>query len=471
MVLFFPNTLTNEGPEAPEGNIKDLPFGNVRFEGNVYKEGPMSFFIDNELVQTLSSDGITIEVPKNITDDFKVTGNILLSTESSKGKLILTDTFTNTANAIEYNSSDGGNKILLSTSKFNINAFNTDLDGNLTTTGKVAVNDTITNMDSRESLRCKGRLHVGSAGSSDSSSVIQMQKHSDSTPKGFIFYGEDNRFRIRNSASGSDKDFTFDSAGLLTVPSFTVENTTNPTLTLKEDTTEQLTIYHNSTTNANYINSKNTHPIILDINGTEIARVNTSGIETNNNNSVKSGQLIVKSATGNNGVFSDGTSGSRTDLNFFTNNLLRMIVEKDGKVTIGDNTQSNSGEQLTVVGSIKCNNVYTTDGVVDDGLVTLGNNRHIKIDGNTTMTVNEDSFKYSDNHHVDILNTANIDSDIEIDFLMTNGVTTINVYINDAVVDTSVNDTYTYTHKKRSKASFWFVKTGTVIDIYIHTMN
>lgn len=242
-----------------------------------------------------------------------------------------------------------------------------------------------------------------------------------------------------------------------------IKSATNPTLSLYENTDEQLRIYHNAASNANYFNSKNSHPLIFDINEVEIFRANTNGLTMNGSNQLLLSTLNIRSGGGLYAL-------SNSDMDFYTSSAKRMIIESNGNLTVGNTSQNGTGEKLTVIGSIKCDNIYTTKGVVDAGQVELGNTHYIKIEGNTSLLINENSFTYSDHHHCDILNTNASDSILTI-----KGYGNINnmyIYVNDTAVTATIVPIHDYTFKKKSKIQFWVVKTSPdELDIYIHTMS
>lgn len=522
MVLFFPNTLTNEGPVKPKGNIIDRPDGDVEFSGDVYKTGPLKFYIDNTLIQTLDSSGVDYHVDHNIDVDFKVTGDLLLSIEDSqtdKGKLVLTDTFTNRNNYIQYKES---NTIDITTPNEGVVELNTpdvNVQNRITMQGELETpkikNDTelLFDIDDTEKFKINGStietsndllikksghtnltLHSNiTEGGASSANVIMLRGQSTTDDYVDIYLENGPDFRIKSSQVSVDRTlatFGWDTGDLDILRDLNATRNVNcvdvtasgdvdcakvtasgnvetsDSLKIFEGTTEQLRIYHNSTANANYLNSKNSHPLIFDINNTEIFRADTDGLKMNGSNDIELSTLNVRS---NGGIY----ALSNSDLDFYTSSAKRMIIESNGNVTVGNISQSGAGEQLTVIGSIKCDNVYTTKGIVDAGEVDLDNAHYIKIDGNTTLNIGDSSFKYSDNHHCDILNTSSTDSTLTFDLNgITTGVNTTSVYVNDTAVDTTVSLTYDYTFKKKSKLQFWIVSAGSDnYDIYIHTMS
>lgn len=202
MVLFFPNTLTNI--DSILTNIIDLPNNNVLFQGDIYKNGPLRFYIDNTLVQTLDSTGITIDVPKNITDDFKITGNLVMSTEAGggKGRLFFTDTTNNLTNYITYESS---NKIKIQVGDLNINSTNTNIVGNLTLPNNSIISSFI---------------NTGAVDSSKLSNTLDLSSKTITLPNNSIT----NSMLNNNIVDGSKLSNTLDLSGK------TISNITLPNL-------------------------------------------------------------------------------------------------------------------------------------------------------------------------------------------------------------------------------------------------
>jgi len=269
MVYIFPNKITNI--DQILSNINDLPNNNIKLLGDIYKDGELKFYIDGVNVITIDKNKITYNVEKNISDDFKITGNQLLSIEDNKGKLYFTDTFNNLNNYISYDNTDGGNKILFNTATANFS-------------GDIKCSDI--NLDS---ITKTNKINVTSNNTSDiiefknlsSSGYSTMEFTDDENSSWYIGTGNSQsplQYRGRNYILTS-KPFDIFSEIFNIESNAIINKSSSPTLSFNEDGTTQLKILHNTTDNGNYIQSLNNNPLIFDYNDSEKLRIKNEGVD------------------------------------------------------------------------------------------------------------------------------------------------------------------------------------------------
>jgi len=423
--------------------------GNVIFDENlnmnsnhIISPDDLDITIGGTKAMTIKSDAVDFHVSKNTTEDVLHTGDLIMR----NSKIYFNDSL-NTTNYITYKASN----ILDITAATEIE-LNTPL---ITTNNDLLIGGGLTVKKEGEAILTLNDTRTSGA----SSSIILMRGLTleDNSVDIYLKNGPD--FKIMSSFESTDRDlaiFRWNTGNcdiLGSVNSSGINSKSN--VSLFDNTTEKIKMYYNSDSVANYIQSLDSTQLIMDYNSSERIRINGAGVE-----------LGGTTLTLNSNIIKKGSS----DLKLSTNNNVRMVLESGGDVVVGNSSQFGSGEKLTVLGSIKCDNVYTNQGVVDNGAVTLGNTHDIKITGNTTLYVTDSSFKYKDNHYVLILNESSTDSILTIDCLGVSATADLNISINDTTEINENGTSYDYTFKKHSEASLWFIDNTSFVNIRIRSV-
>jgi len=463
MVYNFPNKITNIDKEF--SNIIDLPNNNSKLLGNLYKDNELLIYINNTLVQTLNSTGITYHVDKTISEDVLYNGGDIIV---RNGKIYFNDAL-NTSNFITYKSSNVLD--VTAGSEIELNSPLISCQNNLHVDSKSTVATSITNMSSFAKFEVGGRVCIrGNTG--DNSAVLQFIQHGDTVPHGYIFYGEDNNFKIRNDINGN-KDMTFSQDGILAAPSITT-----PSLT----STSSLSLPNNTVTNA-MINNLDVTKINFNSNINIGNNTLTVGGTVNNNPSSDNSFyncLLNNSLKGYFGYNSNAdaiyvNTNSSIPLIFFTNNVERFRIYGTGEAQFQGDVQFDEG--ITSTKRIKTDEYVEAKYFRDTPLVfstvvnesrSIENYKHIVINASACkLSFRQIDINISEFGNFYLVNNHTATSTITIDISALTVDRDIKLFKNDepvVEVDKTVSLIVDFTIKKESITQvFYEVKSDTVV--------
>jgi len=316
-------------------------------------------------------------------------------------------------------------------------SFDGDLDlgsNNLTTNG-LTVNDTVSSSYLKFNSGVKALFEAN-----NTSDVIQFKNGNATGYTTAQFTDSDGDhwwIGTGNPSSGTQyrnrnyiltaKEFDIFSAGFKCESNFTVNKETDPIFYINENGTNQIKISHNTTAEANYIQSLNSHPLIIDYNSVEKLRINNDGITVSgsiNSNSINSASQITMQTTTNNPVAFNINNTEKARINSLglgINKTPAYPIDCRGAVNIdGADTGiprirfQNTNEKLTIrhqnsVAYITCPledplilQTNTTDRlrIGGDGNVLISNNLTVNGDSSladttlNSLVINKDSGQF-----------------------------------------------------------------------------